>query len=53
MPILNDPLDKPNESFTVALSNAVTGAIGTPSSATVRITDDAAPRVSWRAPTSA
>ena len=41
VPITNDTLDEPNETFTVTLSSPTGGAtLGIPSSATVTITDD-------------
>ena len=40
VPILNDEAQEGTETFTVALSNAVGAALGTPATGTVSITDD-------------
>jgi Calx-beta domain/Beta-propeller repeat len=49
IPILGDPNDEPNETFTVTLSNPVGGRLGTPASTLVTITDDdAPPTVAWQ-----
>ncbi|HEX3553852.1 MAG TPA: galactose oxidase-like domain-containing protein [Thermoanaerobaculia bacterium] len=47
VPILNDAVQEPDESFTVALSNPTGGAsLGSPQTATVTIVDDDNPAVS-------
>lgn len=40
IPIINDSRDEPNENFTLSLSNPVNATLGSPSSASVLITDD-------------
>ncbi len=40
VPILNDPSDEPNETLTLTLSAPAGARLGTPSAATITITDD-------------
>ena len=50
VPISDDNIDEPNETFSIALSTAVGARLGTPNSTTVTITDDdPVPTVSWQA----
>jgi len=50
VPISNDNIDEPNETFTLSLSAAVGARLGTPASTTVTSTDDdPLPTVSWQA----
>ena len=49
IPITNDSVNEPNETFTVAIANPFNATLGTPTSQTVTITnDDGQPTLSWQ-----